>query len=189
MNIFVLDQDPKQAAKYMCDKHIVKMILESCQLLSTAHRVLDGTKVEAITTKNRKYTRYIMNGDLETFLYKSTMINHPCTIWCRETSINYKWLATHNIQLLEEYYDRYQKIHASEKLSHWLYENFPQNIKYDHLTDFPLAMPDYCKVGNAVSSYRKYYIEEKERFAKWKNGNIPDWFISGVKDKNASYAT
>ena len=185
MNIFVLDRDPIQAAKYMCDKHVVKMILESCQLLSTAHRVLDGTKIEAITPKNRKYTRYIMDGNLENFLYKSTMINHPCSIWCRESSINYKWLATHAVELIHQYGSRYGKIHASEELTNWLYNNFPKNIQKAHLTTFVLAMPDQYKCSNAVLSYQNYYINEKYRFAKWKDGNIPFWYSEGVKNKHA----
>lgn len=189
MNIFVLDKSPVQSAIYMCDKHIVKMIVESCQLLSTAHRVLDGTKVEAITNKNRKYTRYVMNNNLEKFLYKSTMINHPCAIWCRETSINYKWLAVHNMQLIEEYSWRYGKTHASESLSIWLHDNFPKNIKYDHLTPFALAMPDQYKCKDAVLSYRNYYINEKKSFAKWKDGNIPQWFSVGVTGKNDTICT
>ena len=81
MNIFVLDRDPIQAAKYMCDKHVVKMILESCQLLSTAHRVLDGTKIEAITPKNRKYTRYIMDGNLENFDTPKNLLNDSSSLF------------------------------------------------------------------------------------------------------------
>lgn len=192
MNIFVLDKDPSISAKYMCDKHVVKMILESCQLLSTAHRVLDGIKVETITSKNRKYTSYKMKDPyvlgttipFESFLYKSTMVNHPCSIWCRETSINYRWLAIHTISLIQEYTNRYSKTHASENLAYWLEKNFPKNIKFGHLTPFALAMPDQYKCSDAVLSYRKYYINEKSKFAKWKNGNTPTWYKEGLQIKN-----
>lgn len=190
MNIFVLDKNPIEAAKYMCDKHIVKMILESCQLLSTAHRILDGTKIEVITSKNRKYTKYVMNDDiLENKLYKSTMVNHPCAIWCRQTSINYKWLATHTEQLLVEYSSRYNKTHASSDLSYWLYYHFPKNIIQGHLTPFALAMPDKYKCPDSVLSYRNYYINEKVKFAKWKSGNIPYWFTEGINKQNDMVCT
>lgn len=185
MNIFVLDSSPSMAAKYMCDKHIVKMILESCQLMSTAHRVLDGVKKQVITPKNRKYTTYIMEDPkIDAFLYKSTMINHPCTIWTRESSVNYHWLAYHTVCLTSEYTARYNKIHSSEDLAYWLLKNKPKNINDKGLTPFALAMPEEYKCENTVLSYRNYYINEKSRFAKWKNGNIPNWYTEGLNIKN-----
>lgn len=185
MNIFVLDNSPTIAAKYMCDKHVVKMILESCQLLSTAHRVLDGTQKQVITSKNRKYTTFVMScPKLDSFLYKSTMINHPCTIWTRDGSSNYAWLAYHNISLINEYSSRYNKNHASTELAQWLLRNIPNNIIQKPLTPFALAMPDEYKCENAVWSYRNYYINEKYKFAKWKNGNVPNWYTEGLSTKN-----
>ena len=182
MNIFVLDQSPHTSAAYMCDKHVVKMILESCQLLSTAHRVLDGTKI--ITNKNnRKYTTYKLNNNfLDKFLYKSTMVNHPCSIWCRETDSNYVWLASHTVSLLEEYTQRYGKYHASSSLAEWLFYNTPENIDKGDNTPFALAMPEEYKCTCAIESYRKYYIKDKSKFAKWKNNKVPQWFIEGVKN-------
>lgn len=182
MNIFVLDSSPHVSAEYMCDKHIVKMILESCQLLSTAHRVLDGTKL--ITRKNnRKYTTYKMQHNfLDNFLYKSTMVNHPCSIWCRETDSNYIWLSTHTISLLDEYTKRYNKNHASYQLGVWLEGHIPQNIELGDMTPFALAMPDKYKTECAVQSYRNYYINDKSKFAKWKNNNIPSWYTKGIEN-------
>ena len=72
MNIFYLDSDPYVAAKMHCDKHVVKMILESAQMLSTAHRVLDGDEYAD-----------------ERGLYKMAHKNHPSTIWVRTSTDNY----------------------------------------------------------------------------------------------------
>lgn len=184
MNIFVLHENPHVSATYMCDKHVVKMILESCQLLSTSHRVLDGTKF--VTTKNnRKYTTYKINDTfLDKFLYKSTMVNHPCSIWCRETDSNYIWLASHTMSLLEEYTNRYGKHHASSSLAGWLFENTPQNINKGDVTPFALAMPDEYKTSCAIESYRKYYINDKSKFAKWKNNNVPYWYTKSLKNND-----
>lgn len=190
MNIFVLDQDPIVAAKYMCDKHNVKMILESCQLLCTAHRVLDGHKTNVTGKSGRKYTRYVMlDPFMETFLYKSTMVNHPCSIWTRENSSNYHWLATHNIALLNEYTVRYGKNHICEKYGNWLLENPPRRIKNGSLTPFALAMPDQYKCSDSVLSYRNYYINEKHKFAKWKTQDIPDWYSEGIAKKHELVAS
>ena len=177
MNIFILDQDPVIAANMMCDKHVVKMIVESCQLLSTAHRVLDGKKVDGKNKKGGKYTRYYMNDSyIDNFLFKSTMINHPCSIWIRETTRNYYWLSKHNIALCNEYTQRYSKIHKCQQLADWLFIHPPIQITLSHRTDFAQAMPEGYKSSNAVEAYRNYYCNEKSKFAKWKKGNTPLWY-------------
>ncbi len=108
MNIFYTDSDPKIAAQNMVDRHVVKMILESAQLLSTAHRLIDS--------------------ESEDILYKSTHINHPSSIWTRENSANYDWLYEHFIALGEEYTHRYSRKHLTiEKLGEIL-KTTPKNI-------------------------------------------------------------
>ena len=162
MNIFYLDKDPMIAAQMMCDKHVVKMILESAQLLSTAHRVLDGD-VYADSVG----------------LYKTAHKNHPSTIWTRASVHNYMWLYNHMISLMQEYTCRYGKHHASERLVAPLRKT-PTTIPVVDFSDPPQCMPDYCKTENTVSAYRYYYINEKASFAKWKNAKIPEWFNVGA---------
>jgi hypothetical protein len=185
MNIFVLDKNPTTAAEYMCDKHIVKMILESCQLLSTAHRVLDGKKVERQTKNGRRYTYYMLEDSrVDSYIYKSTMINHPCTIWTRQSTRNYDWLCKHTLALCEQYTKRYGKTHVSTQLAEWLFRHPPTGLKIDSLTPFAQAMPDQYKHQDAIKAYRDYYIFEKSRFAKWKLGNAPEWYLEGLKENS-----
>jgi hypothetical protein len=178
MNIFVLDNNPTVAAQSLCDKHVVKMILESAQLLSTAHRYLDGYYSTKLTKSGRKYTTYRHSNPItDGFLYQSTMINHPCTIWTRETNSNYDWLASHAVEMCNEYTSRYGKIHTSNNLLVWLQKNRPANITNGSLTPFAQAMPDIYKNEDAVMAYRAYYIGAKARFARWKNNKIPEWWV------------
>lgn len=172
MNIFVLDNDPATAARMMCDKHVIKMILESCQLMSTAHHVLDGEPLE-VNNKNRKYKTYVCTNKN---ICKATMINHPCTIWVRESRSNYIWLWKHTYGLCKEYTRRYNKIHAMESMLLHELDAPPVNISKGKLTPFAQAMPEQYYHENAVVAYRQYYINEKVRFAKWKNTEEPEWF-------------
>ncbi len=155
MNIFVLDKNPEKAARYLCDKHVVKMILESAQLLCTAHRVCD---------KNCKCK----------ILYKSTHVNHPCSIWVRESLGNYNWLVRHALEMCREYKRRYGREHKSCEVVEWCAKNSPK-IKKKKMTAFVLAMPDKYKNKDAVKAYRNFYLHEKMRFAKWKNCKKPGW--------------
>ena len=176
MNIFVLDNDAATSARMMCDKHVVKMILESCQLLSTAHHVLDGEPLH-VNTGKRKYKTYICT---KKNICKSTMVNHPCTIWARETRSNYIWLWRHAYALCKEYTRRYNKVHVMEQmLMDELYDP-PVNIAKGKITPFAQAMPEQYKNANAVVAYRQYYINEKVRFAKWQYSEEPEWFTQKV---------
>ena len=158
MNIFVLDSDPEIAASYMCDKHVIKMLLESYQLLSTCCRFF---------------------GDTNTELYRSTHINHPSSKWIRESKDNYLWLKTHAEALQREYYNRYTKYHASHLRCSKAVKTPPEGIPDIGLTKFALAMPDKYKSDDPIHSYRLYYIREKARFARWTTpSKVPDWFIA-----------
>ena len=153
MNIFILDTNPKKCAKFHVDKHCVKMILETAQLLCGVHWVLGGEAP-----------------------YKLSHKNHPCAIWTRECIENYIWLCDLGLELCEEYTYRYGKRHKSQDIIEWCLMNQP-NLRYNgDITEFALAMPDECKVGNAVESYRAYYIAEKSGFAVWKKREVPEWF-------------
>lgn len=158
MNIFYLAKDPKVSAQMMCDKHVVKMILESAQMMSTAHRVLDGD----------------VYADVEG-LYKIVHENHPSTIWVRRSSEHYEWLYQHMVSLMNEYTYRYDNSHDTERLLRPL-KKYPMNISADKFVDPPQCMPDYCKLKNTVSAYRNFYKLEKVSFATWKKRSVPKWF-------------
>ena len=176
MNIFYLHEDPIQNAKWHVDKHIVKMATEYCQLLSTAHRVLDGEIYLAKTKNNRNIKRWLLPDYREDMLMKASHINHPSNIWARETSSNYMYLWKIYMATLAEYTHRYGKKHGSGRASITLMRT-PNNIKQGKLTTLPQAMPDYCKiVGNSIQAYKNYYINEKSYFAKWKSSEIPERF-------------
>jgi hypothetical protein len=184
MNIFYLDKDIKKCAEMHVDKHVVKMILEYAQLLSTAHRVLDGTISVGLSSTGRKKTSYILEDYRDSILYSATHINHPSAIWVRQSEANYRTLFNLFCELLEEYTYRYEKTHACTRLMVALSQS-PKNIKLGDFTQPTPAMPDEYKVKNdSIKSYRNYYIHDKNRFAKWKNRSVPDWFAQGVLDAN-----
>lgn len=157
MNIFVLDSDPVIAAQSHCDRHAVKMILETGQMLSTAQRFHGNLSPEA-----------------EQALYRSAYLNHPCTVWVRQTAANYTWAYTLFESLLAEYTHRYEKVHASSRLVPFL-RTVPSGLQGE-LTPFALAMPDDCKGVDAIESYREYYRRHKASFARWTKRQMPNWF-------------
>jgi hypothetical protein len=163
MNIFYLDKDPALAVQYMCDKHVVKMILESAQLLCTTHWIL-GTNIESINIAK---------------IYKPTHKNHPCSIWVRTCCANYNWLMRHALALLEEYSYRYKKTHASHSTIKYCVDNIP-NFKNEitTMTKPALAMPDQYKCVDPVESYRNYYWFDKRINIKmtWTKRETPWWF-------------
>ena len=160
----------------MCDKHVVKMIVETAQLLSTAHRILDGQLYLDKTKNNRKIKRYLLSDTREETLYKASHINHHCNIWTRQTNNNYIWLYCHFDALCEEYTFRYKKIHATEQKLLDILSMLPYNINIGYLTPIPQAMPDQYKQPSTVDAYRAYYLGEKYGFAKWTKREIPDWW-------------
>jgi hypothetical protein len=142
MNIFYLSEDPNEAAKYMYNKHVVKMILESAQLLCTAHIISDGETADVP--------------------YKATHKNHPSAIWARESVSNYIWLYDHMIALGNEYTRRYGKKHLTILKCSGALCKAPNNVTKVDLTPMPQCMPDQYKVpGNSVEAYWNYYEAEK----------------------------
>ena len=176
MNIFYLHENPIQNAKWHIDKHIVKMPIEYAQLLSTAHRLLDGEMYLGKTANGRNIKRWRLDDEREDILYKASHINHPSAIWVRESIENYYQMFKLYMATLAEFTNRYCKIHGASKPSVFLMRP-PLNIPCVKRTEIPQCMPDYCKVkGNPIKAYRNYYINEKESFATWKNKEIPQWF-------------
>jgi hypothetical protein len=175
VNIFYLDEDPIKCARAHYDKHVVKMILEYAQILSTTHRVLDGQAYYELSKANRKILRYsLQDFILESNIYKAAYINHPCNIWCRKNTENYQWLFNLWIAVMEEYTFRYDKHHASERLIPLL-KNFPKNLIKDSFINPPSCVEDYCKVGNTIEDYRNCYRYQKIDLYSYKKRLPPDW--------------
>ena len=119
------------------------MIVEYAQLLSTAHRVLDGEEYEGRTANNRRIRRFKMaDSNIENTLYKASHINHPSAIWVRQSSQHYRWLYRLFMWLCVEYTYRYGKIHSTERLLGKLLGNIPKNIKDNGFVEPPQAMPE-----------------------------------------------
>lgn len=178
MNIFYLDNDPRTCAEMHVDKHCVKMILEYAQLLSTAHRVLDGHLMVGVSYAGRKYTSWILSDQRHDILYKSTHINHPSAIWVRQSKRNYMWLTELLDKLCSEYTHRYEKVHKVERmgLMELLKNQFPKNLPIGLFTEPPPAMPDHYKIaGDAIQSYKNYYLGDKQRLFSWKKRERPSW--------------
>lgn len=183
MNIFYLDNDPKVCAEMHNDKHCIKMILEYAQLLSTAHRFLDGTLNVGLSASGRKKTSYVLMDQRESVLYSATHINHPSAIWVRQSTENYLWLSNMLVALCEEYTYRYGKTHKVERdgLCYVLLKNIPKNIGKQGWSEPTPAMPDEVKIaGDSMSSYKNYYINNKQHLASWQgkinSRPVPNWF-------------
>lgn len=155
MNIFFLDEDPTMSAQYHVDKHVVKMILETAQLLCGVHHA-----TSQITDQ---------------VPYKLSHKNHPCAIWARTSLSNYLYLCELGLELCKEYTYRYGKRHKSQDVIEWCLCNKPMIIDLGFTTP-PMAMPDEYKVMDVVQSYRNYYMGAKKSFAVWKNREVPEWF-------------
>lgn len=185
MNIFYLNNNPQICAIEHVDKHCIKMILEYSQLLSTAHRVLDGVEsiekkyvLGSIPARWRTNRVWKLDSYLERVLYKATHINHPSAVWVRKSYENYEWLYNLLVNLCEEYTYRYGKVHKIERdglLEHLFVKpkNIPLGVGFTEPTP---AMPDIYKVdGDSIQSYKNYYLGEKTRMFSWKNRNQPIW--------------
>jgi len=187
MNIFYLHHDPKICAEMHNDKHCIKMILEYCQLLSTAHRVLDGEMYIDKTVNNRNIKRWRLLDDRESILYSATHIHHPSAVWVRKSIGNYYWLSNLLVDLCKEYTYRYGKVHKCERdgLVQLLHDCTPDNMNVIAFTEPTPAMPDDVKIaGDSLASYRNYYISNKQHLASWKgkvnSRNIPEWFNANL---------
>jgi hypothetical protein len=178
MNIFYLHNDPGECAKLHNDKHVVKMILEYGQLMSTAHRVLDGDSYYDKTANGRKIKRWrVGNEELQSVLYKASHIQHPSGIWVRSSGFNYLWLKDLWLELLKEYTHRYGKVHSAERMKKYLIRP-PINISWNSpFTEPTPAMPDEYKVkDNSLQSYINYYNGAKRHLASWKKREVPSWY-------------
>jgi hypothetical protein len=156
MNIFYLDKNPAVAAKYHCDKHVVKMILETAQLLST--------------------TVYMTDRDCGFHIYKPTHRNHPSAVWVRSSMQHYKWLSMLGIFLCLEYTKRYKKVHKTQAIMENLFMYTPDIIDRGW-NDPPQAMPDEFKQENTVEAYREYYRVVKKDILAYNYTKIPNFLL------------
>ena len=160
MNIFFLDKTPEKSAEYLCDKHVPKMLLESCQMLSTAIQSYTGRIDE---------------------LYKPAYPNHPMTKWVSEHSKNFDWTLLLGCKISDEYKFRFGKYHKSENIIETLCfavedNSFTGYGMKGNMTTPPQCMPDQYRNKNYVTAYRNYYKGEKT-FAKWEKGRSqPEWW-------------
>jgi hypothetical protein len=195
VNIFYLDPNPRVCAEMHLDKHVVKMIIEYAQLMSTAHRFCDGTEYFDLTANGRKIKRWRLNDEREAKLMKASHINHPSAVWLRHSKENYAWLYEMWVYLLQEYTFRYGKIHACARLFDILAE-IPHALQSKAFTEPTPAMPVECKVFKEVhtdrfeidslASYHKYYLEKKKHFARWTKREIPLWYSKVINTNNAN---
>ena len=151
MNIFYLDKCPNKAARLQYNKHVVKMILESAQMLCTAHHVY---------------------GNPDDVPYKQAHLNHPSTVWVRENSLHYDWLYEHFVALSREYHKRYNKTHLSYTKCYEPLMNHPQNIPHEPFEQPPQCMPDEYKDKCSIQAYWNYYIGEKHTIANLKTEKL-----------------
>ena len=163
------------AAKYACDKHVVKMLTETIQIMSTSHRMLDGDE------------NGVLPDERDDILYKKTHANHPCCVWARESDSNHEWLWKYMVFLEREYYHRFGQHNPVEKQLHGAFwdkgrakyvAQTPTNMPKGPRTPFHIGMkqhPECIVEGDPIESYRNLYRSVKREFAQWKNGSIPEW--------------
>lgn len=188
MNRFVLHEDPVAAAQMHCDKHVVKMILEEAQMLSTAHRLIDSfvghTYVPEGKTRHRTEYYFDPGDDRESLLYRVTHANHPCSAWARVGGENYDWAWRLLSALCDEYTYRYGRVHrVRESGLERALRARPRRMAERALTAHPTCMPDEYKTSDVVESYRNFYRVSKSRFAVWARGRAaPDWYARELTD-------
>lgn len=161
MNVFYLDRDVRACAQAHNDKHCVKMILEYCQLLCTAHHELTPQHTQK-----------------EPLLYKPTHRNHPSALWARHTTQNYEWLASLLLALCQEYTYRYDRVHKCESsgLVQYLANTLPPLLPSGQFSQPTQAMPEEYKSTCSQAAYRAYYLGAKPHLATWRRRPAPEWW-------------
>ena len=185
MNIFYLSQNPERAARWHCDKHVVKMILETTQLLYTAHwvlAILNGGPKAAPDFR----TAPTMASDPAHHGYRSIHNpKHPSAIWVRESLEHYKWLCELGMALCEEFQHRFgsHKAHSCEEHIYWLYANPPPSLISRGWSQPPQAMPEEYRDPSSIIAYRKYYRYdkgEKRGMMKYSKRESPVWLTGPI---------
>lgn len=155
------------------------MILESAQLLSTAHRLLDGRETAGKSKTGRNVKRYILDDGRDNVMYQATHVNHPSAVWARESIENYCWLVDHFFALGDEYEYRYRKTHKCFGELSYMLQSPPKNLQEYDMTKMPSAMADEYKISDdPVDNYRNYYKMGKSSLHSWKNRQPPEWIMN-----------
>ena len=179
MNIFYLSNNPKTCAQMHNDSHCSKMIIEYAQLMSTAHRFLDGEKYYGKTANGRKIARWLHPDPvMEATLYKASHVKHPSGIWTRKSKQNYRWLYSMWTELNTEFMYRYNKNvpHESFRKLEKVLEEPPKHMYDSGFCEPYPAMPDDVKYDSSIKSYHEYYIKYKQHLAKWTKRGEPYWY-------------
>lgn len=186
MNIFYLDHDPVIAAEMMCDTHCSKMIVEAAQMLSTAHRILDGVETRKPSKSGKRMVKAYEHPTHDDVLYAAVHHNHPSTVWTREALNNYNWHYRHFRALGDQFELRFGKQHATiQKLSKVL-ATPPKRIP-NGSTPIRKAMAAYPHLMDldGVTAYREFYWLNKRAFAKWEKGiPAPEWWLKKVDEEH-----
>ena len=186
MNLFYLSNDPQECAEMHCDAHSSKMCVEYAQMMSTAHRVLDGYLTEEMRrspdgTKARMLRTFKFGDNRDDMFYKSCHVNHPSNLWLRESAQNYTYTYNLWVSLCNEYTHRYGRVHESYAKLKDVLASLPINIDRERPFSQPTpAMKKYpeCIVkGNSLQSYRNFYWADKRQFAKWTKRDKPTWWL------------
>jgi hypothetical protein len=184
VNIFYLDADPKLAAQFHMDRHVIKMVLETAQMLSAAHRVLDGDHWLALSGEGPVP---IMAPRWDNLPGKRclapTHLSHPCTVWARSCRANYEWLFELFEALYCEKVHRYGGGHVTFEAFHEFLSRPPKAIPDSPSTEPAQAMPEEYRIhGDPVEAYRRYYAGAKAHIAGWRVRGEPSWWAGYVKE-------
>jgi hypothetical protein len=168
VNIFVTNESPIQSARDLCDKHVPKMLLESCQMMSN------------IFHTDPKFSPP----------YRKLMIKHPCSAWVLKSKGNYEWLLNHTREILNQYKIRYNKEHKCENALEYCERHYNGiDWKVTDRTEHVLVMPLIYRTGDVINSYRSY-IKAGKPFAKWSKGtDKPEWYDNHVVKLNDQHVT
>ena len=178
MNLFYLHKDPVQSAEMHCDKHVVKMIIEYAQMLSTAHRMLDGKQYTDASSGRRIQRWRLDNSNMDGVLYKASHINHPSTRWVRENAIQYQYAYDMFTALCDEYTYRYGRVHMTDEKLRDVLNEIPNNITLGQWKVPPQCMPDDVKCESVLNAYHKYYAVYKKDFARWTDRPVPQFMVA-----------
>ncbi len=150
MNVFAVHRDPVRAARALCDRHVVKMTLETAQILCSAARARLGQPAP----------------------YRPTHAEHPCVIWAAARRANWEWLVRHGLALADEYARRFGRVHRSRAVIARVGRRGPAPDGRRRQA-FAQVMPERYRGRDPIAAYRRYYAAEKARFATWRAPSRP----------------
>lgn len=180
MNLFALDEDPRMAARWHCDAHVRKMLLEYTQQLTCAYHAALGVRTtrDMLRTQDTSGFRSLFADFPRHLPYRPTHFNHPCAVWTRETTGNFGWVLELALSLAAEFRRRWGKEHAAEVILSWMFANdVPMSVTEGPLSAFVQCMPTDAKIADRpVEAYRRLYVRKASNFSmRWTNSDLPPW--------------